>query len=216
MKKIKKEELPKGLEFAESNFDFVTQEYKKGTTIFEEGTKPIGLFYVKTGSLNIYRKDNSGKDILLREVNAGQFSGYNDLINNKRYTKRAEAREDSILYFVAKKDFMELMYSDDIKMYFFKLTSIDLNQSEEALITGTNAGTIEGKNSDTCEGETKLSITMPELVNLLGSTAEQFIRVLSDLNNKNVLAVRSSMITMPEVNRNAIIKHLKNQILVTN
>src|SRR5690606_12127300 len=129
--KNKKEGLPKELEFSESNFDFETREYRKGMRVFEEGSKPAGLFYVKKGSLNIYRKDKTGNEVLLRNVKKGQFSGYDDLINNNLYTKSTVAIEDTILYFIAKKDFMALMNSKDITKYFFKLTSIELQEQEE-------------------------------------------------------------------------------------
>lgn len=212
--KNKKEQLPKELEFSESNFDFETREYKKGMMVFEEGSKPAGLFYVKKGTLNIYRKDKTGNDVLLRNVKEGQFSGYNDLMNNREYTKSATAREDCVLYFIAKKDFLKLMNSNDIVKYFFRLTSIDLQISEEALINGAGDELIEGKYSNIEKEEARLNITMPELVNFLGSTVESFIKVLSDLNNRNVISLRSNMLTMPEANRIDMIKHLQKQLLI--
>src|SRR5690606_13228447 len=156
-----------------------------------------------------YRKDKTGNEVLLRNVKKGQFSGYDDLINNNLYTKSTVAIEDTILYFIAKKDFMALMNSKDIIKYFFKLTSIELQEQEEVLMNRAGVDLIEGKYADMGNEETRLSITMPELVDFLGSTVESFIKVLSDLNNRNVISLRSNMLTMPEPNRVDMIKHLQ-------
>src|SRR6187549_3009395 len=90
------EDLPKGdIEFLESKMR--EQRYKKGQTIFVEGTFPPGIFYVKKGKIKKYKTDRDGKEQIFYVCNAGELLGYPALLSEEAYSESASALEDSVV-----------------------------------------------------------------------------------------------------------------------
>jgi CRP/FNR family transcriptional regulator, putaive post-exponential-phase nitrogen-starvation regulator len=63
------------------------RKYGRDEWIIEEGTRPDCLFYVIEGKAKIYITHQNGKVSLLNFVNADDFIGEMELINNVYYTK---------------------------------------------------------------------------------------------------------------------------------
>lgn len=213
-KENKSKKLPEGLEFDPEKTDFETQEFARGDFVFLEGTQPAGLYYVRKGKIKLYKADKTGNEKILRYAEEGDFVGYTDLISGSKYSRSAAAVESTKLFFIPKKDFDDLLNSRGIAMYFFSLTSTELKRSEEALVNGFDGSSVEdNKTGNENAAQETINLRIDELMNLIGTSVDAFIRILSDLNNENVLSVKGRILGMQEDNRLAKIRHIQNQIL---
>lgn len=87
----------------------VPYKFKKGQTIFSEGTFPSGIFYVKKGKVKKYKTDRDGREQIIYICNSGELLGYPALLSEEAYSDSASALEDSILAFISKDVFLSVL-----------------------------------------------------------------------------------------------------------
>lgn len=196
-----------------SKTNFTSLVFKKDELLYKEGVLPKGLYYIENGSIEISKKLSDGKELSLRVAKEGEFVGYKDLIVESKYLSNARAREDSTLYFIKKKDFSDMLKSTDLSQSFLKLTSADFHSLEKDFMSVVSQKSGEGIDAKESNKTSKISLSIDELLNLIGTSVNSFIKILSNLNNENVLSVKGKVLTMQEDNRLAVIRHIQNQIL---
>ena len=84
----------------------VTNFYKKGTTLFFEGTPNYGLFEVCSGKIKISKLTSNGSCTIVDIASAGDTIGLNSILEKQLYTTSAEAVEDSVVCFFDKHFFI--------------------------------------------------------------------------------------------------------------
>lgn len=82
---------------------------KKGETIFREGGKPSGIFYIKSGRAKKYKVDNTGREHIFYVANAGELLGYHAVLASESYSDAASALEDTIVLFIPVEDFLSVL-----------------------------------------------------------------------------------------------------------
>lgn len=83
--------------------------YKKGQALFHEGTRPMGVFFVKSGRVKTVKSRVGGKDQLIGIANSNSFLGYKELLNNEQYPCSAYAFEKAEIYFIPKDKFIDII-----------------------------------------------------------------------------------------------------------
>jgi len=212
-KKKNYRKLPKDFVFDLNKTNLNLIELKKGDFVYKEGVSPKGLYYIKSGSVEIFKELPDGKKLSLRIAREGEFIGYKDLIIDSRYSSYAIVKEDSTFYFIKKKDFNDMLKSTDISRYFLRLTSADYHALENDFMSVMSQKSVEGNDTKENNHFDRISLSIDELLNLIGTSVNSFIKILSNLNNENVLSVKGKVLTMQEDNRLAVIRHIQNQIL---
>jgi CRP/FNR family transcriptional regulator, polysaccharide utilization system transcription regulator len=107
------------------------QCFKKGDHIFEENNHANGLFCVISGKIKIVRSGEGGKEQIVRLAGKLDVIGYRALLAGEKYHGSAIALEDTVVGFVAKKVFFEILNSNpEMSMQMMRLLSQDLDQSE--------------------------------------------------------------------------------------
>lgn len=100
--------------------------YKKGQTIFHEGTRPMGVFFIKSGRVKIL-KNNQGKELIAGVSNFGSFLGYKELLNSELYQCSAVAIENTEVFFIQKDKFVDILSREsDLFNRLFKVLHQDL------------------------------------------------------------------------------------------
>ncbi|MBY0123568.1 transcriptional regulator YeiL [Bacillus sp. S/N-304-OC-R1] len=74
------------------------REYKRDEWIIREGMRPDYLFYVIEGKVKIYVTHQNGKVSLLNFINAKEFIGEMELLNEVYYTKGIQASTKTICF----------------------------------------------------------------------------------------------------------------------
>src|SRR5580704_2993616 len=73
---------------------------KKGRSLFVEGEKTKGIFFVYKGALKIHRNWGKQKELILRFTRRGEIVGHRGQITEETYPVTATALEDSIVCFI--------------------------------------------------------------------------------------------------------------------
>lgn len=85
-------------EFIEVVNRLKSRKYPAQSVIFKEGDRGDSIFLVANGKVNIYKKDASGKQILVRTIDEGDFFGeFSYFANSKRNVSALSAVDSNLL-----------------------------------------------------------------------------------------------------------------------
>ncbi len=89
--------------------NMTTHTYKKGDILFREGSHPTGIYFIKKGKAKKFTTDKEGIEQIFYVCRSGELLGYHSLICGERYTDSAAALEESVISFVPKDDFLNVV-----------------------------------------------------------------------------------------------------------
>lgn len=185
--------------------------YKKGETIFKEGTRPFGVFCLQKGKVKLVKNGEDGRDHILRLHRAGDLLGYRSLFSNAGYNASAIALEDCDVCFVSREVFLEsLKRNSELSFEMLQLLAEDLRRADihltnlaqkpvreraaEALLF------IQETYGFAADGKTlNASFSREEIANIVGTATESIIRVLSEFNKEGIVVLKGKKISIPDV-----------------
>jgi CRP/FNR family transcriptional regulator len=86
-----------------------TRRYAKGEILFLEGDPSKGLFLIRSGLVKIFKESESGREQILALLRAGDSVAELPLFDNAAYPASAAAMDNSILLFIPKDRFDDLL-----------------------------------------------------------------------------------------------------------
>jgi len=181
--------------------------YKKGQTLFYEGTRPMGLFCINSGKVKVYKISSEGKEQILKLAKPGDFLGYRALISEEFYNSSATVIEEGAMCYIPKSDFLEILQKN---LAFFrgmaKRVASELGMMEQKLVTIAQksvrerlAATLimlketygmEGDESDLID----IALSREDLANIIGTATETVIRLLSDFKTQKLISLQGKKI----------------------
>ncbi|MDH5475789.1 MAG: Crp/Fnr family transcriptional regulator [Cyclobacteriaceae bacterium] len=182
--------------------------YKKGQTLFYEGTRPMGLYCIKSGKVKIFKMGSQGKEQILRLANPGDFLGYRSLLGEELYAASGEVLEDAAICFIPKESFYKSLI-DNKEFYKTMVKSLahELGVVEEKLSDLSQKSVRERlagnllmlKETYGLEGEEDstlidLSISREDLANIVGTATETVIRLLSEFKKDGLISLEGKKI----------------------
>jgi len=113
----------------------IINHYKKKQRVYGEGNHPHSLYYLNSGKIRTFKINELGKELTISLYNAGDFFGYNALLENSVYKENAETLEESEISIIGRDDF-EILINDNKKVAhkFIKLLAHNVSEKEEQLI----------------------------------------------------------------------------------
>ncbi len=174
--------------------------YRRGEVIFHEGSHPGGVYCIHQGAVKLYRSDSMGNVVIVRLAKQGDLLGYRALLSNERYTATAEALEDTVLCFIPRNVFFELLRGNsDLMVAVTELLARDLRMAEGRLASLAQKAVpqrlaevllyLRELFGEDESGAVKISMTRRELAELVGTAPETVIRLLSEFQRKKLIAV---------------------------
>ncbi len=91
--------------FAES---FEELEFESGGTVFDEKQPADALYLIMEGSVNIYVRESSGKEVLIGRLIQQEALGQLSLIGNFEHLTKAVAQENTTLLKLSRQSFASL------------------------------------------------------------------------------------------------------------
>lgn len=190
------------------------EKYDKGTIIFREGGKPVGIYYIESGKVKKYKIDNSGREHIFYVANAGELIGYHAVLADEHYHDAASAIEDSILNFIPVEDFMSVLgRSPDLSRKLLKTLSHEfgvfvngLSISAQKPVRERVAITLivlreKYKQEEAPDRPVVISISRDDIANMAGTTRENIARVLADLKREKIIDTVGWKIVITDVNK---------------
>lgn len=180
--------------------------YRKDQTIFMDGTPPAGLFCINSGKVKIYKIDAAGKEQIVRLAKEGDVLGYRSLISGELYSAFATTLEDSLICFIPKDVFFNLLEANSkLSFKVMKLLSQDL-QSAENSIASMAQKTVRERVAESIlilkefygveeDGATlQVKIKREDLANIVGTATETLIRFLSEFKKDEMIEIAGKKI----------------------
>jgi CRP/FNR family transcriptional regulator len=194
--------------------------YKKGQSIFIEGSNSHGLYCLHKGKIKIHKLGNSGREQIVRFAKSGDVVGYRAFINGEKYYATATAMEDSeVCFFPYSSIFDKVKNNPDFLREMLKLVSNDLKQSEDKITHLTqnyvNQRIAEAilwiKNTFGYQEDNKTinaNLTRSELAGIAGTSTETTIRVLSEFQKDKLIELKGKSISILNENQLKAISEL--------
>lgn len=181
--------------------------FRKKQIIYNEGSLPKGIFFVKKGKVKTFKTNDMGKELINGLYNEGDFFGYLSLLEDRKYTDTAMALEDSEISIVPKEDFFALVYkSPEVSRKFINILSNNILEREEQLIklaynsvrkrVAEALVTLYNKYKKENEDKFSIAISREDLANLVGTATETVIRTLSDFKDEKLIEISGSTISV--------------------
>jgi CRP/FNR family cyclic AMP-dependent transcriptional regulator len=184
-----------------------TRNYKKKQAIYEQGQRPVALYFVNKGVIKTYRVSEVGKELITTICKEGDFFGYTPLLEETPYKDNAEALEDSQVMIIPKTDFFTLINTDStISKKFIKLLSSNLAEKEDHLLNLAYNSVrkrvadgllhVNDKYKKNPGDKPKLEISRENLAQVVGTATESLIRVLSDFKSEKLIELQDGKIVV--------------------
>jgi CRP-like cAMP-binding protein len=197
--------------------------FKKGEELFAEGQKPQGIFCLREGKVKIFKHCFDGREQVTRLVFPAEFMGLKALLSGNHYTVSASTLEDSVVCFIRKGDFFQLMlkYPEFTQAIIMAMSRL-LEEAENRMISLAHkpvrqrlAETLLFLNRSfhaTTPAYPKpyLNLTRADLANIIGATPETVIRLLSEFREERIIEIRGRKIFVLDVPKLRLTANLRD------
>lgn len=198
--------------FSDEEMEKVTAQkscvsYKKGQTLFYEGTRPMGVFCINQGKIKVSKLGSNGKEQILFIAKPGDFLGYRSLLSEEFYGASSTVIEQAAVCFIPKSDFLSILSTNpaffekmmkavchELGVMESKLAEIAQKSVRERLATTIlmlkETYGMEGGGSELID----ITLTREDLANIVGTATETVIRLLSEFKNDGLIELENKKI----------------------
>jgi DNA-binding response OmpR family regulator len=174
--------------------------FKKKSDIFSEGDVPLNIYYIKSGSVKIFKSHPDGKELIISLVNANDFFGFEPMLEGTTYKESAIAIKDTTLTLIPRHDFLTLIQNSDVSAGFISLLCKKVAEKENQLVnlaySSVRQRTAEAllKAIQLKDSQENIQISRDDLAKIVGTASESVIRVLSDFKEEGLIEIESGKI----------------------
>jgi DNA-binding response OmpR family regulator len=170
--------------------------FKKKVDVFTEGDAPLNVFFIKSGSVKVFKSHPDGKELITNIYHENDFFGFESILDASLYSESAVAMKDSELILISKYDFITLMQSHpDVSKSFIALLCKKVTEKENQLLNlaynSVRQRTAEALLNVTQLKDNKenIQISRDDLAKIVGTASESVIRVLSDFKDEKLIEI---------------------------
>lgn len=185
------------------------RKIKNKEVLFQQGDNSRGIYCIKSGKIKLYKSDIDGHQKIIHIAGPGDMIGHRSMLAHEPYLATAECMEEGEAYFVEKNQF-EKMLDENSKWVKETLETLakKLGQSQanelnlahknidqrfaDLLVTLSKKYGIKDGESTLID----LSLTRQEIADLMGSTQESAIRIISFFKKLGIITVDAKKITI--------------------
>lgn len=188
------------------------QQYNKGEVIFREGTVPSGIFIIQGGKVKKYKSDREGREQIIYVAGEGELIGYHAVLSEERYPDSAAALEKSLLSFIPKEDFLEVLQrspfftqrllkalSHEFTVFANSLSVFAQRTAHERLAIALIVLREKFKDEHASDAEPVLNISRADLANMAGIATDNVIRLLKDFKSEGILETDGRRIKVKDI-----------------
>lgn len=192
---------------------FTQREFKRGQYIFWEGDPAHCLYVIKEGKVKIVKHSTSGKEMVLEIVTPGDICG-GGAIFSETHPASAKAAEKTITFSISQQSLFGLLakyqsLAQGIIIYLgeklmkahemiMALASSKVDKRIAALLLGLS----EKHGSPIPQGvKINIRLTRQDIADIVGTTVETAIRVMSKLKKQGLIASDSKKIILIDKER---------------
>lgn len=188
------------------------QVYHKGEVIFREGGYPSGIFFIRKGKVKKYKLAGDGGQQIIYVANTGELLGYHAVLEGERYPDSAASLEESTIQFIPKEDFLlTLQQSNILSGRLLKALSHEFSVMVNSITSFSQQSVRERLalqlvvlrekyKVDSLPGSiVEINLSREDLANLVGTTRESIVRMLSEFREAGILDTKGRKIVVRDV-----------------
>ncbi len=192
----------------------VTLNYKKRGTISMEGQPGVGVYFVYSGQVKIFKVSEDGREQILHFRKAGDIFGEVVLFDGGAYPASAEALVDAQVGVIRNQDLENLlMKHPSMAVKLLKLMAKKLRRAQMKVHEITTQDTLRrvirklirlarvyGEKTE--QGvKINLELNRQDLASYVGTTRETVTRILSDLKKTGAIELDAKSITIIDLDK---------------
>jgi CRP-like cAMP-binding protein len=186
--------------------------YKKGSVIYQEGSRTNGLYSINEGIVKIYKTGIDGREQIVYFAKDGDIIGYRSILSGELACSSAKTIQDSELCFIPGDMLIKLIKTNgDFAMDVLQQSCKELGEAN-SYITDIAQKTVRERlaevliklkeNFDLDENnELQISLTREELANIVGTATESVIRLLSEFKQDRLIDLKGRKIRLLDIKK---------------
>jgi CRP-like cAMP-binding protein len=196
------ENLFSGITIENEDVNYI--QFKKNQIIYSEGNSPIGLYYVQSGKVKIFKLGSDGKEQIIRIAGKGEVLSCASLICNNKYNTSAISLDEALLVFIYKQKFWHHINHNVPE--FLQLLSQEIINAEDKMtdlaykpVRGRLAQALLSlckKFNGRIESNLTITISRNDLACFIGTATETVNRLISEFRKENIISTSSKNITI--------------------
>ena len=180
--------------------------------IFREGAYPSGIFYLKSGKVKKYKVAKDGGEQIIYVANTGELIGYHAILAEDRYPDSAAALEESIVAFIPKEDFLDVLerstvlnkrllktLSHEFAVLANSLTLFTQRSVRERLALQLVVLREKYKVNFQPGMPVEINMSREDLASLVGTARENVVRVLGEFKEHGLIETKGRKIIVLDV-----------------
>ena len=192
-------------ELQEIMFNKITETYKRGSIVYQEGNRMKGFCCVQSGIIKIYQTGFDGKEQIIRFAKPGDIIGYRSVISNEPACTTTEVIEEAVLCHIPTEILLNLVKTNgNFAVELMKLSCKELGEAN-SYITDIAQKTVKERLAEILihlhnefgedsQGVLNISLSREELSNIVGTATESIIRLLSEFKSLGYIEINGRKI----------------------
>lgn len=177
-----------------------SRSYPKKAPVFLEGAFPRYVFRIVEGSVKVSQWTESGKELIVRIFNEGEYFGWSNALLDKAYHSIGSALEDTVLQLIPKEKFIQMLDEERRLYRALLINSIQANNVLADSMVKTAYESVRKRMSHILirlygeEKERKIKLLREDIAALAGISKETAIRVLSSFREEGLISIEHNEI----------------------
>jgi len=183
--------------------------FKKGETMYREGSRSFRIYLVLSGIIKTYKVDKNGKELITALHKAGDFLGSTSIIDNAAYEENAQALEDVNVVGVLKTVLEEILeHNKGLSIEFIELLTTNVTTIKKRLLQMAYSS-VRQKTAQTIlqfahilnkDAKENICIARNDLAAVAGIATESLIRTLSCFKKEGLIEIEGRNIRILNIN----------------
>lgn len=180
-------------------------QFKKGTTLFQEGNRINNFYCINSGVVKLYKTGSEGKDQIVSFAKAGDIIGYRSILSKELACSTAKAIEDVVVCSIPGENLFDLIqHNPNFSMQLMQIACKELGEANQFLTDIAQKSVRERLAeiliklkmffSEDEDGFLKVSLTRDEIASIVGTATESVIRLLSEFKSDKYIELQGRKI----------------------
>ncbi len=180
----------------------IKRRFKRGELVVEQGKKSNALFIILTGRCRVFTSDARGREVILANMQPGDYIGEMSLIDNEPHSASVRAEVQTDVLMLGRLEFARCLPENTSMAYAVmkglvqRLRSADRKIESLALmdVYGRVARALLEASELNAEGLNiiKDKVSRQDLAKMVGASREMVSRVMKDLEERGFIETQSS------------------------
>ncbi|NJM15226.1 MAG: Crp/Fnr family transcriptional regulator [Bacteroidales bacterium] len=194
------------------NLNSTLLSFKRGETVYHQGTKLKGIYCVQQGIVKFLKRGADGREQIIRFARTGDIMGFRSAIVNETACTTTKVIEESVVCFLPSQELFKLIKENgEFALSLLKIACNELGEANDH-VTDIAQKTVKTRLAEALldlkknfqldeDNFLKVNLTREELAGIVGTATESVIRHLSELKAEHIIEVNGRRIRLKDIDK---------------